>query len=174
MFQMEMLSSSSSQQSPFCDGVVRGIEGDIFEVCVGDGDEIIRCLLAEGSFLIPHKGDNVLVYCGGNHNFIVMVLRSDSGTRRINAADMEVCIRGGDLEVRGVSLEVEARDRLTFRTRHFFRYFENVFTWVRGIFQLTSRRLRFSVDEDVWLRGKRATILGKDKVRVDGDKIALG
>ncbi len=178
---------------------VSQIEGEDFVVNIQG--YMYRCSLAKGCFVVPEIGDDVLVFLGEVENFILSVLKSSSSSIKFKMYDTQICIeekkvgikapeanieierskeRFGKREVTIGEIDICAGEvrgefgKVFLRIKELFRYVENLFTWVRGLVQTRAKRMKLLIDQDLWIRGQRTSLLGRDKVKIDGRKINLG
>jgi hypothetical protein len=114
----------------------------------------------------PAVGDELLVIAHeAGRMFAIGLLRGTGETALSVPGDLSI-EAGGKLRLRAPELEISA-GRIAQRARQFL-------SWVSGLFQSKSRRMRLEGEELAHVKGGRAVVTAKGDVRIDGKQIHLG
>jgi hypothetical protein len=130
----------------------RPVEGDEVLVISSDGEAtyVIGVLVGRGVTTLSVPGD-LSIESGGRLSL--------KGAQAVDVTAPSMAWRAGRLEIAAHRIVQRARD---------------VLSWVSGLFQSRSRRLRLTAHETAHVKAGRACVTARGDVRIDGRQINLG
>lgn len=156
---------------------VMAVRGDRLEVLGPEGARTATLALATP--YDPAVGDVVLVI-GDEDCWVIGVLKAHRRAVLSVPGDLEIKAGGrvrihGEtaVELTGPTVTVRA-DRFETVAQAAFQRFMNSYSWVKGVLQTTTGRLRTLVDETATLQAGRIVEKAREDVSIDGQKIRLG
>jgi hypothetical protein len=138
-----------------------------------------RATLALAAPYSPLPGDIVLVI-GNAEYFVIGVIKGRNRVSLEAPGDLLLKAGGrirlvGEQAIELTSPRMNIRtDRLETVAQAVFQRFVNSYTWVRGLAQLTTGRLRSMVEHTSFLSAERIIEQAQKDVSIDGEKIRLG
>lgn len=156
---------------------VQAVRGDRLELLMEDGPATATLALAAP--YDPSVGDVVLVI-GDEERYVIGVLKSQRRAVLSVPGDLDIKA-GGRVRIHGETALELTSPQVTVRADRFetiaqasFQRFMNSYTWVKGVIQTTSGRLRTLVDQTATLQAGRIVEKAREDVSIDGQKIRLG
>ena len=120
----------------------------------------LRLTIGDATLALPYyrpvPGDRVVTIFDGGSRFVIGVTEAR-----------------GDIELRARTIRLRA-DRIEVAAERIVETFAEAYRWVRGLFQIRSKRERHLVDEDYRVSAGRVVERAKGEVKIDGSKIHLG
>lgn len=156
---------------------VQRVRGEHVDILLPEGP--VKARLALAVPYDPRPGDVVLVI--GELDFYVIGVLKGTGRVTLDAPGDLVLRAGGKVSISGQrALELTApqvtirADRFESIAQEAFQRFMNSYTWVKGVVQITTGRLRTLVEHTASLSADSIVERARKDVSIDGEKIRLG
>ncbi len=165
----------------FGPATVENVRGKRIAVRLPDGVEA-QARLAVAFPYSPACGDRVLVIGQDFEEiYVIGVLEGRGKTVFRVPGDLELEAPDGSITLKsGKSVEIEApytalrAGRLDIVAGRILEKARNVYSWISGLLQVKSRRIRTTAEDSFHIRGGRTTIKARTRVSIDGREIHLG
>ena len=172
-----MLVTTTTTTTYLGPGRVQRVRGEHVDILLPEGP--VKAQLALAAPYDPRPGDVVLVI--GEFDFYVIGVLKGTGRVTLDAPGDLVLRAGGKVSISGQrALELTA-PQVTIRADRFetiaqaaYQRFMNSYTWVKGVAQTTTGRLRTLVEHTASLSADSIVERARKDVSIDGEKIRLG